>query len=892
MNSGPITRLRQLLERRPLSADIPKPGRALYRQIFFEDLRREDINWGLGRQKVKSWAVWERFEHAPVEQQITVACLTADRYDPSGYLQFHMPESAERLLASQILRTKLPLTEAHLTAMVYSAAASLSNNENLLLLSDLASFERYLAAHPDRLVNAGTADDYKDWACDWSSIQSNAGKENGLLIRSGGLSSTLYGILNIQPEFPVPQVISLVERHSKDHEISKKLRDAIEALYLRFLLLKTWRNSAGVARTLARLQALLDEEDNVFSQLKSGLWGQGVKTQIEQEKQKDLQFWIALIQHCTTVANKAKPSHIWLNGSASLLSKPVADQFERRLETWLEDLIPDPSTPDPSLDILKSVIWCASQLESEKMALTLGRFATRCFTKVPDYGPRSTKLGNACLYSLSQLKITEAAAAELVRIRQGTKYPNVKTGADKALAVIAKRLGTDIDKLEQAALPDFGLDKDGTCTIAMGKEAALLSISRHKVTLHWLGQDGAPRKSVPAEAKRSFPDLVKGVKQKQKDLSATLAGQIAYLESSYVRDHSWTHDDWIKLYLDHPLRREITENLIWQLEDDSCFLGKDGAPETRGQIRLWHPLFSSDADVRKWQARIEKDHITQPFKQAHREVYRLSQRELETSTYSNRFAAHIVRQHQFRELCLARHWTYYLQGSFDSWNTPVRHLPNFGIEARFYVDVAFENPNADYTIISHLTTEKLEFRSSAGKILNLKEVPPIAYSEIARDVDLFTSVASKVRNSSWLEPGENEHFHQYWQRIIHGDLSPAGQSRRTLLKWLIPQLEFGEKLKISANFIEATGTQRSYLIHIGSANVITKDHSISIRYSASKQASDAYVSGISGTILPFIGDTVLTSILNTAAVFVADDKIKDKTLLEELERVKRIELSS
>ena len=44
----------------------------------------------------------------------------------------------------------------------------------------------------------------------------------------------------------------------------------------------------------------------------------------------------------------------------------------------------------------------------------------------------------------------------------------------------------------------------------------------------------------------------------------------------------------------------------------------------------------------------------QPFKQAHREVYLLTDAERNTRTYSNRFAAHIIRQHQFNALCAAR----------------------------------------------------------------------------------------------------------------------------------------------------------------------------------------------------------------------------------------------
>lgn len=41
---------------------------------------------------------------------------------------------------------------------------------------------------------------------------------------------------------------------------------------------------------------------------------------------------------------------------------------------------------------------------------------------------------------------------------------------------------------------------------------------------------------------------------------------------------------------------------------------------------------------------------------AHREIYVLTDAERTTRVYSNRFAAHIVRQHQFNALCAARGW--------------------------------------------------------------------------------------------------------------------------------------------------------------------------------------------------------------------------------------------
>jgi hypothetical protein len=59
-------------------------------------------------------------------------------------------------------------------------------------------------------------------------------------------------------------------------------------------------------------------------------------------------------------------------------------------------------------------------------------------------------------------------------------------------------------------------------------------------------------------------------------------------------------------------------------------------------------------EVLAWRSCLERHAVRQPFKQAHREVYVLTDAERATRTYSNRFAAHVLRQHQFNALCGAR----------------------------------------------------------------------------------------------------------------------------------------------------------------------------------------------------------------------------------------------
>jgi hypothetical protein len=60
--------------------------------------------------------------------------------------------------------------------------------------------------------------------------------------------------------------------------------------------------------------------------------------------------------------------------------------------------------------------------------------------------------------------------------------------------------------------------------------------------------------------------------------------------------------------------------------------------------------------------------VRQPFRQAYREFYEVTDDERETKLYSNRSAGTLMRQHEFSSLCRARGWNYRLMGTRDICN--------------------------------------------------------------------------------------------------------------------------------------------------------------------------------------------------------------------------------
>ena len=52
----------------------------------------------------------------------------------------------------------------------------------------------------------------------------------------------------------------------------------------------------------------------------------------------------------------------------------------------------------------------------------------------------------------------------------------------------------------------------------------------------------------------------------------------------------------------------------------------------------------------------------------------------------------------------------------------------------------------------------------------LDQVPPLALSEVMRDVDLFVGVASVGNDPAWADGGPEGRFRDYWRDYAFGDL--------------------------------------------------------------------------------------------------------------------------
>jgi hypothetical protein len=302
------------------------------------------------------------------------------------------------------------------------------------------------------------------------------------------------------------------------------------------------------------------------------------------------------------------------------------------------------------------------------------------------------------------------------------------------------------------------------------------------------------------------------------------------------------------------------------------------APSAR--VSVWHPIGASADEVLAWREWLLAREIRQPFKQAHREVYFLTDAERETEVYSNRFAAHILKQSQFRALAKTRGWQADYLGGWDGGGDGIatRELPNWEIRAEFWTN-AVSDEHAQTGGFLYIATDQVGFyRADSSEPLLLSDVPPVPFSEIMRDVDLFVGVCSVGNDPTWHDGGPHGRHADYWQTYAFGELSETAVTRRAVLEQIIPRLSIADRCTFSDRFLIVRGNLRTYRIHLGSSNILMEPND---EYLCIVPAQGAQVA--ENLFLPFEGDNRLSVILSKALLLADDTSINDRTITSQIQ---------
>jgi hypothetical protein len=296
-------------------------------------------------------------------------------------------------------------------------------------------------------------------------------------------------------------------------------------------------------------------------------------------------------------------------------------------------------------------------------------------------------------------------------------------------------------------------------------------------------------------------------------------------------------------------------------------------------VELWHPVLATTDEILGWRTRLLTEARRQPLKQAFRELYLLTPAELATGTYSNRFASHVIRQVQARALMKGRGWK---PVALAWWDDGIDHgvarrtYDAHGLRAEFFYD-----PILDVEPVGELypwvsTDQVAFFDVTTDQRVPLHDVPPLLFSEVMRDVDLFVGVTSIGADPHWLDQGERR-FDTYWHQWGFGELAQAGRIRHDVLAAMLPGLVIADRCTLDERWLQVRGELHTYRIHLGSGNILMSPDDRYLCIVAERSAKpDARVH------LPFDDDPVLSMILSKAFLLARDIAITDPTIVAQI----------
>ncbi|WBB94331.1 DUF4132 domain-containing protein [Verrucosispora sp. WMMC514] len=625
--------------------------------------------------------------------------------------------------------------------------------------------------------------------------------------------------------------------------------------------------------------------------------------------------WRRLVGHAST-ATMPRPSAGWSAEAARLLAEVDPREVGQLVDRWLASASRVPHAPPSSVnaDLLRGLLWLVERTgPAPEQVRRIGGLVEAMLRRLPGVGPACPKVANAAVGVLGRLD-GEPALAQLARLSARVTFKGTRKEIDKALDARAAALGIGRDEIEELAVPDYGLTGVGRHDVPLGGCRAELSIVSTGAALTWFTEAGRQVKSPPASVRRDHAAELANLKSLAKEISGMLTAQVARLDRLFLAQRTWTLAQWRQRYLDHPLVGTLARRLLWLVDGVPCGWA-DGALRTvddtavvvgdDAEVRIWHPIGRPVPEVVGWREWLARHRIVQPFKQAHREVYLLTPAEETTGTYSNRFAGHILRQHQFHALAAARGWTDRLRLMVDDSYPPTfRELPGWGLRAEYWVEGIGDEWDTDTTDSGsylRLITDQVRFYPIAaaqnwshasgggyaaarwtdarpGDPLPLDRIPPLVFSEIMRDVDLFVGVASVGNDPTWSDGGPQGRFRDYWSSYSFGELSATAETRRELLTRLLPRLAVGRRARIDGRFLVVDGDLRTYRIHLGSGNILMSPNDEYLCIVPDRGA------GRTGEpqFLPFEGDGLLAVILSKAILLARDTEITDASITRQI----------
>jgi len=483
----------------------------------------------------------------------------------------------------------------------------------------------------------------------------------------------------------------------------------------------------------------------------------------------------------------------------------------------------------------------------------------------------------------------EISIPRLTNLKSKAKNKNIIKRIDKAIGLVGKKYGKSKAEIEESVIPDFNIDKQGAYKKVIGGISCVFAIKNIKENeTYYVLENGKKQKSVPKLIKDDFATDLKVFRKQVKEIKTSLTSHKKRIEAFYLIARSIPYASFIEHYFGNNLVKILSKNLIWNFKNgdqnvnliyhNDMFIDANGEAYTEKlegtSVSLWHPIgFESDY-IFKWRSFILENEILQPFKQAFREIYIITEAELNTETYSNRFASHILNKDHVSALCKVRGWS--PSGIINSGRATYK-IPESDYKIEYLVSDVYLGEYSKTYGSAHISTDQIRFNKKRTQI-HLTEVPAIIFSEVMRDVDLFVGVTSIGNDPEWHDRGDEGSQH-YWSSYSNASLTARSKTRAEILKNLIPKMKIADRCDFEGKYLKVKGSLRNYKIHMGSGNILMEpnDQYLCI-------VPDSTPSSVKRTFIPFEGDKMLSIIISKALLLADDEKITIPGILSQINR--------
>ena len=626
--------------------------------------------------------------------------------------------------------------------------------------------------------------------------------------------------------------------------------------------------------------------------------------------------WYSIFHHCTK-AKGSKPTKKFYDDLNKQIDKLGPAQYLKMVHEWmgafpkLEPMVVKHFNltyewetlvflEDQNKAILKGLIWSLLRFQDTQTLDLAGIVAHKSFEKIPNIGAKATAIGNACIYVFANCESLEGIG-HLSRLKLKVKQNNTKKLIENYLDEIATKRGIPPAQIEELAVPDYGV-VDSAKSYDFEDYQFKISIQGvRKISQIWIKPDGKSQKTTPAFVKNdpALTQQLKQIKTEVKNIKNTLSTQKERIDRLFVRNRimDWAHFN--QYYLEHGIIGIISKDLLWQFKLNGDFItyyfhegewktlsgSRLSATHNIEAVRIWHPVYCTLEENQQWRNLFNQLQKRQAIKQVYREIYLLTDAEMTTRTYSNRMAAHILKQHQFKALANSRDWQYTLTGAFDDGRghqAATIYLKEHELEAQYWIEEVSDDTAMTYAgIWNYIATDQVRFLDNHGEVVELIRIPPIVLSEILRDTDLFVGVASIGNDPTWQDSGElvQTQYRDYWHNYSFGDLTEIAKTRKTILENLVPRLKIRDCATVEGKFLVVKGKLRTYKIHLGSTNILMEPNDQYLCIVPDRKSQNKNMKEI---FLPFEGDNGLSIILSKAFLLAEDDKIKDPTITSQI----------